>query len=331
MTPCSAQLHPEVATAFESGLACHVPCTHNTGVYYRWNLPVKGVVMKIGPYEPNSVQLGDSRELITYLPEDCIDIAVTSPPYWGQRTSAGTGVEDDPREYVRELADMFAELLPKMSPDGVLWLNIGDAYNTPINWRETDHTYSTLGADQNGLAPHNSAYTKNRHKRRAFIDRDEQWLSYGNLLALPYRLITALCDRGWYFRGEVIWRKQNPMPEGRCRRPHRQHESIYVLTRSDRHRFRVSPPVGSVWDIANEKIAGHQHRSRFPEELPRRCIEASAPIPGETLVFDPFSGSGTTGVAALRAGLTYLGFEIDEEQAVASQARLLALMDATRS
>lgn len=279
----------------------------------------------VGPFSANSVVLGDCRDLLTELPDESIDAVVTSPPYWGQRTSDGTGIEADPREYVAALREFFAMLLPKMKLDGVMWLNVGDAYNTPINWRESDHAYSTLGPDQVGLNPSNSAYTKNRHKRKAFLVRDEPWLSYGNLLALPYRLVIGLCDEGWMYRGEVIWRKKNPMPEGRCRRPHRQHETVYLLARGERHRFRVTPPVGSVWDIANEKIAGMQHRSRFPEELPRRCIEASNIGPG-CVVLDPFSGSGTTGVAAIKAGATYIGFEIDPEQARASQARLDALM-----
>lgn len=284
---------------------------------------------RIGPYAGNTIVLGDSIDLMKALPDRSIDTVVTSPPYWGQRTSAGTGVEDDPRQYVLALREFFAVLLPKMKDDGLLWLNIGDAYNTPINWREEDHAYSTLGADQAGLDPSNSAYTKNRHKRRAFLARDEKWLRYGNLLALPYRLVIGMCDDGWLFRGEVIWRKKNPMPEGRCRRPHRQHESIYLFAREERHAFRVAPPVGSVWDIANEKIPGFQHRSRFPEDLPRRCLEASNIRPG-SVVLDPFSGSGTTGVAAMKLGATYLGFEIDADQVLASQARLDAV-DRTRS
>lgn len=283
---------------------------------------------KVGPYQANAVTVGDARELVLDLPDEAVDVTVTSPPYWGQRTSGGTGVEDDPREYVADLRSFFANLLPKMSSDGVLWLNMGDAYNTPINWRERDHAYSSLGPDGTGLAPENSAYTKNRHARKAFLNRDEPWLQYGNLLALPYRLIIAMCNDGWLFRGEVIWRKRNPMPEGRCRRPHRQHEAIYVFAKSERHRFRVAPPVGSVWEFPNEKISGTQHRSRFPEELPRRCIEASDPRDG-AIILDPFSGSGTTGVAALKAGATYIGFEIDEEQARASRLRLDATSKAS--
>jgi DNA modification methylase len=221
----------------------------------------------------NYVTQGDCLNLIPNLTNGSVDVVVTSPPYWGQRISSGTGTEEDPRHYLRFLVDAFTSLLPKMKHDGVVWINLGDAFNTPLNWSEDDHKYSSLGPDRNGLSPMNSAYIKPRAKRRAFLDEGARWLKYGNLLALPYRLVIALCDVGYLFRGEVIWRKANPMPEGKCRRPHRCHEPIYLLARQESHQFRVSPPVKSVWEFPNEKVDGVAHYSRFPEELPRRCID----------------------------------------------------------
>ena len=270
------------------------------------------------------VVVGDCRELIPRLADDSVDVVVTSPPYWGQRTSAGTGVEADPRRYLRELTEVFAALLPKIKPEGLLWINLGDAYNTPVNWRLDDRAYSTLGPDREGLAPGNAAYVKPRHRRRAFTRKDVPWLSYGNLLALPQRLIADLCDQGYLLRGEVIWVKRNPMPEGRCRRPHRRHESIYLLARSERHAFRVTPPVGSVWEFASEKVEGLAHYSRFPRELPRRCVEAYGRNGEDVLVLDPFAGSGTTCLAARELGCRCLGFEIDPGQAEAANQRLAA-------
>ncbi|GAB2469309.1 DNA-methyltransferase [Jatrophihabitans fulvus] len=278
----------------------------------------------VGPFPLNQVTQGDARKLILDLPDESVDVLVTSPPYWGQRLSEGTGVEDDPRQYVVELRELFRAFLPKLKPQGLVWINIGDAYNTPVNWRASDHSYSTLGPDASGLSPENSAYVKPRYKRRAFIDRADPFLQYGNLLALPYRLVIGMQDDSWLFRGEVNWKKRNPMPEGRCRRPHRQHESIYLFAKDERHSFRTSPPVGSVWEFANEKIDGLAHYSRFPEELPRRCLDAYGKAGEGVVVFDPFSGSGTTGVAARRLGMSYIGFEIDPDQANASNVRLAA-------
>ena len=277
---------------------------------------------QLGSFTLNSVVEGDCLQLIPELPNDSIDILTTSPPYWGQRLSSGTGTEEDPRNYLSFLEDVFVSFLPKLKPQGICWINLGDAYNTPVNWRRDDWHYSSLGPDKAGFHKDNSAYTKPRAKRKAYLEKETNWLSYGNLLALPNRLVITLCDAGYVYRGEVIWKKKNPMPEGRCRRPHRQHESIFLLARDDNHMFRVAPPVGSVWEFSNERIDGPAHFSRFPEELPRRCIEAYGQLGSETVVLDPFSGSGTTGIAALKLGCSYIGFEIDPSQVSASNERL---------
>ena len=278
--------------------------------------------MELGDFQLNQVYLGDSLELTRRLPAASIDVIVTSPPYWGQRLSGGVGVEEDPRAYLRALVERFQEFMRVMKPEGLLWINLGDSYNTPVNWRFDDFKYSSLGPDKTGLEPHNSAYTKPRHKRKAFLETATPWLQYGNLLALPYRLVIALCDVGFLFRGEVVWRKNNPMPEGKCRRPHRGHEGIYLFARNEDHSFQVSPPVQSVWEFPNEGANGVKHFSRFPTELPRRCIEAYGKLGSAVVVLDPFSGSASTGQAAIELGCTYLGFEIEPELVEASNRTL---------
>ena len=270
----------------------------------------------------SAVYQGDCLELIPRLPDASVDVVVTSPPYWGQRQSLGSGTEEDPRDYVAFLEAVFDALLPKLKQKGIVWLNIGDAYNTPINWGPKDYKYSSLGPDHGGFSPDNAAYTKPRFRRKAFVDKTTGWLQYGNLLMLPQRLLMALVELGYLYRGEVIWAKKNAMPEGRCRRPHRKHEPIYLLAKHERHSFRTTPPVPSVWTFANESINGLQHRSRFPTELPRRCIESYGQYGKEVVVLDPFSGSGSTGFAALQFGCTYIGFDIDAEQVEESRRRL---------
>ncbi len=281
------------------------------------------MTITVGEFEINKVYEGDCLQLMQKLPNESIDVLVTSPPYWGQRTSLGMGTENSPADYLKFLNDVFSIFLPKLKQEGIVWINIGDAYNTPVNWREGDYIYSSLGVDKNGLNQENSAYKKNRAKRKAYIDKDTQWLKYGNLLALPYRLVISLVDSGYIFRGEIIWQKRNAMPEGRCRRPHRSHEPVFLLAKEERHQFRTSPPVKSIWEFANEHIKGKKHFSRFPLELPFRCIDAYGKTGNDIMVLDPFSGSGTTGIAANKLGCSYIGFEIDKNQVIASNARLL--------
>lgn len=206
-----------------------------------------------------------------------------------------------------------------LKPTGTLWLNVGDAYNTPINWREGDHRYSSLGQDGTGLPATNQAYTKRRAKRSPYIRKESGWLQYGNLLAIPHRIGIALTDLGFLYRGEVIWEKTRPLPEGLCRRPHRRHEGIYVFAKSERHAFRTKPPVGSIWRLT-QKPNQVPHCSTFPVDLPLQCIRATGLDKGVAL--DPFMGSGTTALAARRLGFDFLGFEIDAAHCRVANRRL---------
>ena len=75
------------------------------------------------------------------LPDDCVDCAMTSPPYWAKREYAngGIGLEPDYRDFVRNLAAICGELKRVLKPEGSFWLNIGDSYEDKglvgIPWR----------------------------------------------------------------------------------------------------------------------------------------------------------------------------------------------------
>lgn len=271
-----------------------------------------GQAGSLGPWQLDTTHNVDCLAGLKTIPTDSLDIAITSPPYWGQRGNGGLGSEPDPRDYVRNLIAILSEVMRCLKPSGTLWLNLGDAYNTPINWREDDHAYSSLGKEGNGLAPTNSAYTKKRGRRRAFLDKNIGWLQYGNLLAISYRVVLGMTDASFLFRGEVIWEKSRPLPEGICRRPHRRHEGIYIFAKSERHAFRVKPPVGSVWRLV-QRPNRLPHCSTFPVDLPIQCIKAAGIEDQGGIVCDPFMGSGTSGEAALTLGHHFVGFELDEK------------------
>jgi DNA modification methylase len=73
---------------------------------------------------------GDARAVLASLPQHSVDCVMTSPPYWGKREYAqgGIGLEPDPNDYVRELAQIFRQVKRVLKPQGSLWLNIGDSY-----------------------------------------------------------------------------------------------------------------------------------------------------------------------------------------------------------
>ena len=84
---------------------------------------------------------GDALAVLKSLPDECIDFAMTSPPYWGKREyeNGGIGLEADYRDFVKDLAAIFLELKRVLKPTGSFWLNIGDTYNgkglVGIPWR----------------------------------------------------------------------------------------------------------------------------------------------------------------------------------------------------
>lgn len=84
---------------------------------------------------------GDALDMLQKFPTNSIDCAITSPPYWGQRSYAGGGIglEESPEEFVHNLLAVFVEVKRVLKPTGSFWLNIGDTYRNKslagIPWR----------------------------------------------------------------------------------------------------------------------------------------------------------------------------------------------------
>ena len=84
---------------------------------------------------------GDANTILSQLPDESVNCAITSPPYWSQReyASGGIGLEEDHRSYINKLAVIFSELRRVLKPEGSFWLNIGDTYKSKrlmgIPWR----------------------------------------------------------------------------------------------------------------------------------------------------------------------------------------------------
>lgn len=85
--------------------------------------------------------LGDAKSVLSEMPNESVDCAMTSPPYWGKREYAngGIGLESDYKDYIRCLAVIFLEIKRVLKPEGSFWLNMGDVYKNKhllgIPWR----------------------------------------------------------------------------------------------------------------------------------------------------------------------------------------------------
>ncbi len=74
---------------------------------------------------------GDAHTVLKRLPDDCFNVAVTSPPYYWARDYGyleQLGHEESVDEFVNNLANVFDEVKRVLHPEGVFFLNIGDTY-----------------------------------------------------------------------------------------------------------------------------------------------------------------------------------------------------------
>ena len=136
---------------------------------------------------------------------------------------------------------------------------------------------------------------------------------------------------------DIIWEKPNPPPNLACRYFTHSTETLLWAAKSEKskHQFNYSQmkqenggkQMKSVWQIcAPKKIEKEfgKHPTQKPLDLLARCISSST-SPGD-LVFDPFAGSSSTGVAALQLGRGYCGIEVDPIFAEVSSQRLTHLL-----
>lgn len=233
-----------------------------------------------------------------------IDCIVTSPPYYKLRDyghEKQLGNENTVQEYVDNLVNVFSKLREKMPDTGTLFINLGDKYIS------------------------------------------------GRLAGAPWRVALALVDDGWVLKNDIIWHRNRIMPESVKNRFTKSHEYVFFLTKvakgytfnakavrevakwaHDRRAGKGRHVYGeargdnahtaavfiaedgkrnrrSVWTIETSQTKG-THTATFPEELPEICILAGS-NKGE-VVLDPFVGTGTCGVVAVKHGRQFVGVDV---------------------
>ena len=257
--------------------------------------------------------VGDCIEQMHALPDASVNCCVTSPPYYWQRDydhEDQIGHEDTPADYVARLVEVFREVKRVLSEDGTVWLNLGDSY------------YNGNGQPR-GSDPRSPSRDWIRKKARPL---DVAGLGYPkkSLLGMPWRVALALQDDGWTLRQEIIWCRETAFPEPSVKdRPHRQHETVFLLSKSRRYHFdRTALPEESVWHIGHERAA-KGHSAPFPAALVERCILAGCRAGGTVL--DPFGGSGTTAGVAIKHGRRAILCELNPDYAEMIPARVRAI------
>lgn len=223
------------------------------------------------------------------------------------------GLEPTLELWIEHIVEIFQEVRRVLRPDGILWLNLGDAY---VN-------KSPCG----GLHPSNDfSRHKGRLSAKAAQEGVERQFPAGlkpkDLCGMPGRAARALQDDGWWLRRDIIWWKPNPMPESAQDRPATTHEYIFLMTKRGQYTFYESDDralMQSVWMFPSRGTT-EKHYATFPNELPSRCIRLST-VEGDR-VLDPFAGIGTTVSVAKFSGRQGVGIEINPEYVEIAERRL---------
>jgi site-specific DNA-methyltransferase (cytosine-N4-specific) len=259
---------------------------------------------------PVSVLEGDNLELLPTLPAGAFDCCVTSPPYWGGVRDYGVdgaiGDEPDPAAYVDALSAVFLGVHRVTKPEGALWLNVGDIY--------------AAGGRGGGQRIGGTGGRGTVQDRPGFRMPPDGY-KMKDLTLTPFLVADRLRRDGWTLRQTVIWSKPVSPEPMRLDRPSVSHEYVFLFTAQRRPNAVRNPGESwwgsSVWDIPSDSSSDHP--ATMPRELARRCVVSSS-VPGG-LVLDPFGGSGTTGLAALRADRRAVLLELNPEYAALARRR----------
>jgi DNA modification methylase len=252
----------------------------------------------------DKLMVGDARHM-DEVPDASVALVVTSPPYFaGKEYEASLDGESGPAtyfDYLQMLRDVFAECVRKLEPGGRIAVNVANLGRRP---------YRSLSADVIGI-----------------LQDDLRLLLRGEIVWVKQRGSSGSCAWGSFQRpGNPVLRDLSERiivaSKGRFdraqpakARARRGLPSEGSMTRDDFMENTVD-----VWEIPAESATRVGHPAPFPIELPARLIDLYT-YRGD-LVVDPFAGSGTTAVAALRAGRHYAGYDLDRSYVEAAERRI---------
>jgi len=240
---------------------------------------------------------GDTRSL-SFIPDGSIHLAITSPPYWSLKryneNPAQLGHIADYERFLSELTKVWKEVYRLLVPGGRLVCVVGDVC---LSRRENGrHLVMPLHADI------------------AVICRK---IGFDNLNPIIWHKIsnaTFEANNGTKFLGkpyepnaivkndiEFILMQRKP---GGYRRPTEEQRNLSMIAKDD-----FAEWFRQFWNITGAST--RHHPAPFPYELAYRLVRMFS-FWGDT-VLDPFCGTGTTMLAAMKCGRNSIGIEIDEE------------------
>jgi site-specific DNA-methyltransferase (adenine-specific) len=300
--------------------------------------------------QTNIIHNEDCVEGMLALPAGSVDVVVTSPPY-NLNINYGIYKDDLPRNnYLSWLHDVFSAVKHCLKDDGHFFLNMGYSNVDPWVGIDVGNVARNLFVLQNNFTWVKSIYVDGKtsgHFKPINSDRfaNPTWehlfhftkkgdVKCDKLAAgVPYEW-DCNTDNSGRIRGRLV-KKMGFDNYKHFEKTASNEQKQEMQTKLDEKLANAKPKPtmrcrGNTWYVPYDTIANREkqrgsHPATFPVALAEQCILFSGVKNG--VVLDPFMGSGTTAIGALRQGCKYVGFDIDPEYIQFANDRISAEND----
>jgi len=290
----------------------------------------------------------NNLQILKKIPANSIDIVITSPPYWSLRDygiSNQIGLEETTAKYLHKLWKIFDEIKRILKPTGTIWINMGDTYSGSGKGVGGDGSAKERWAFKKRPLIHEDIPRKSLHmipKRFAIGMIERGWTLRNQIIwHKPNAMPTSAKDRFtvdfekifFFTKNPKYYFKQilEPVKESSLKRAQYKYNAkktnfaINLQTNNDSIGRRLTKPEGrnkrTTWSISTKSYKGN-HSAVFPPDIPRICIEAGCPMEPDSIVLDPFLGSGTTAMVAREFNRRWIGIELNPKYCKLARRRL---------
>jgi SAM-dependent methyltransferase len=174
------------------------------------------------------------------LPDESVDLIVTSPPYFSLRSykdafehyAGQIGSEETPQAFLEALWAATREMVRVLKPSGSIFVNLGDKYAGSGGHNNNGLGKSGLINSQRYLAGRSGQF---RDAPKTYA-KGSSGIPTKSLMGLPWRFaIGCIDDLGLILRAEIVLDKKNGLPESVQDRVRRSHEQVFHFVKSPRY------------------------------------------------------------------------------------------------